>query len=287
FLESVVRAEPRLVAERRFLRNAYYGRGNAKLDLRRLDEAFDDFSRAIELDATYAPPWFGRGVVYGLQGKPVKAVEEYSRAIQAGPGSFDAWSSRGCVYCDTLNQPEKAVADFSKAIELRPKKAAYRSNRGNAYKKMGRYLEAIADFSKAIELDGKYVDAWQNRGDAYFRLGQYEKALTDSQTAVKLAPERPGGHNQLAWLLATCPDASVRDPARAVESAKKAVELAPGDPNRLGTLGTAYYRAGDWKAAIAALNKSWEITKNGDAYIWLFLAMSHQKLGNASESRKY
>src|SRR5262249_40515469 len=85
FLEPVVKAEARLAAERKFLRNAYYGRGNAKLDLRRLGEAFDDFSRAIELDATNAPALWGRGVVYGLQGKPEKAVEDYSRAIQADP----------------------------------------------------------------------------------------------------------------------------------------------------------------------------------------------------------
>src|SRR5262249_24166870 len=45
-------------------------------------------------------------------------------------------------------------------------------------------------------------------------------------------------------------------------------------------------RAGDWKAAVAALDKSVELRQGGDAMDRLFLAMAHRKLGDPDEARK-
>jgi tetratricopeptide (TPR) repeat protein len=52
------------------------------------------------------------------------------------------------------------------------------------------------------------------------------------------------------------------------------------------TLGIARYRAGDWEAAVAALDKSREFRRGGDAFDWLFLAMAHRKLGYPDEARR-
>ena len=49
----------------------------------------------------------------------------------------------------------------------------------------------------------------------------------------------------------------------------------------------AHYRAGDWKAAIAALDKSMQLRKGGDSFDWFFLAMAHWQLGNKDEARKW
>src|SRR5262249_54507829 len=61
-------------------------------------------------------------------------------------------------------------------------------------------------------------------------------------------------HNDWAWMLATCPDANVLDPRRAVELAEKAVELDPR-PSYWNTLGAARYRADDFAGALTALDK--------------------------------
>jgi tetratricopeptide (TPR) repeat protein len=93
--------------------------------------------------------------------------------------------------------------------------------------------------------------------------------------------------NELAGLLVTCPAAKLRNPARAVELARTSVQLAPQNGNYWNTLGVAHYRAGDWKPAVAAFNKSMELRKGGDACDWFFLAMAHQKLGKHDEARKW
>jgi uncharacterized protein HemY len=93
--------------------------------------------------------------------------------------------------------------------------------------------------------------------------------------------------NNLAWTLATCPEEKVRNPPRAVELARKAVELAPKARMIWNTLGAAQYRAGDWKAAIQALEKSMELSKGGDSFDWFFLAMAHWRLGEKDKARAW
>jgi eukaryotic-like serine/threonine-protein kinase len=65
------------------------------------------------------------------------------------------------------------------------------------------------------------------------------------------------------------------------------VELNPQNGGYVNTLGVAYYRTGDWKAAIAALEKSMELRKGGDSLDWFFLAMAHWQLGNKDEARRW
>jgi len=93
--------------------------------------------------------------------------------------------------------------------------------------------------------------------------------------------------NQLGWLHATAADPKLRDPARALRLAKTALDLAPEEGNSWNTLGVAQYRAGDWRAALAALEKSMELRSGGDAHDWLFLAMARWQLGEKGEARKW
>ena len=118
------------------------------------------------------------------------------------------------------------------------------------------------------------------------RLARFAQALSDYEAALKRAPANASIHNELAWLLANCPDPALRDPGRAVELLKRAVQLEPKEGTHWDILGVAHYRAGDWKAAVAAFDKSMELGQDGDAVNRLFLAMAHGKLGNSDEARK-
>jgi tetratricopeptide (TPR) repeat protein len=93
--------------------------------------------------------------------------------------------------------------------------------------------------------------------------------------------------NDLAWMLASRPDAGPRDAARAVELAERAVALAPAQGAFWNTLGVVRYRAGEWSKAIAALEESMRLRSGGDPYDWLFLAMARHRLGDAAEARRW
>src|SRR5262249_1800023 len=67
---------------------------------------------------------------------------------------------------------------------------------------------------------------------------------------------------------------------RAVVLAKRATELARSSGMAWQFLGWVYYRAGDWKASIEALEQSCKLQQGGtgDAAQWVVLALAHAKL---------
>jgi tetratricopeptide (TPR) repeat protein len=107
--------------------------------------------------------------------------------------------------------------------------------------------------------------------------------------ALDFPPNDAGDYNHLAWLLATCSDPEVGDGRRAVELARKAVELAPDDGNYWNTLGVAYCRVADWKKAIEALEKSNSLVPAGREPLRnaFFLAIAHGQVGNKEQARRW
>jgi hypothetical protein len=69
--------------------------------------------------------------------------------------------------------------------------------------------------------------------------------------ALQFKPDYPEAQNDLAWELATMPQASARDGNQAVALAQRANELAGGaDLDIVGTLAAAYAEAGRFDEAI-------------------------------------
>src|SRR5262249_35618482 len=135
-------------------------------------------------------------------------------------------------------------------------------------------LRAKDRLARMYSFQGKYAQA-----EALFT--QVIDAASRSSGAG--APQALISKNNLAWMLATASDPKGRNPARAVELAKQVTEAAPENAQWLNTLGVAYYRAGDWKAAVATLEKAIvrRGVENGDD--WFFLAMAHWQLGHKDE----
>jgi hypothetical protein len=93
---------------------------------------------------------------------------------------------------------------------------------------------------------------------------------------VWLAPDDPQALDALAWLLATCPQAQLRDGPAAVRLAERAREASGGQEARLwGTLDAAYAEAGRFPEAIAAAQKARELA----------LTAGQEELAQAAEAR--
>jgi len=139
-------------------------------------------------------------------------------------------------------------------------RAASHVNRGIDYSKQGQYDKAISEFNKAIETKPRYTLAYYNRGNAYSNRDQYEKVISDYTKATEINPRYAKPYNNLAWILATCPDAEYREGVKAVELAQKAVELKP-KAFCLDTLAAAYAEAGRFEDAITVQEKAIALLK--------------------------
>ena len=90
--------------------------------------------------------------------KPKKAFEDFSRAIDMDPSRADAYLGRANTL-NTLGRYEESLPDYNRAIEIDPKLANAYANRGSAYSQLGQYQKAIADYEMALELDPEIDDA--------------------------------------------------------------------------------------------------------------------------------
>jgi serine/threonine protein kinase/Flp pilus assembly protein TadD len=180
---------------------------------------------------------------------------------------------------------DEALASYQKAIDRDAKYACAYHWRGIDLVKAGRRDEAIASFQRAVECNPKYVDVYYDLGVALGEKGRDEEAIACYRTAIKLAPNEYRCLNGLAWKLVSSADLKLRNHAEGLKLARKAVKLAPNDGNYWNTLGAAHYRAGEWKAAIAALEKSMQLRKVGNSFDWFFLAMAHWHLGEKEKAR--
>ena len=149
------------------------------------------------------------------------------------------------------DEEEKSKADVDKAINLNPKHDGAYTLRGWLHYQKKEFEQAIADCTQAIAIDPQSADAYATRGSAHDELKQYDKAVADFAKACELDPEDPDSHNALAWRLATCPKAEVRNGAKAVEHATRACRLTENqDALHLDTLAAAYAESGKFKEAI-------------------------------------
>jgi tetratricopeptide (TPR) repeat protein len=201
----------------------------------------------------------------------------------------DAPSLRLHVDTAGLADPRVEVAAATVALALLPVNPDASLRRGRAWLRLGVYPRAADDLGVALGLnpDNRDPAAWSEWALACSNCARFGQAAAAYGRAIELDPEDALARNNLAWLLATCPDAKLRDPGRAVELAKRAVELAPKEGNFFNTLGAAQYRAEDGKAAIEALEKSRELRQGGDAFDFFFLAMAHWQRGEKETARKW
>jgi Flp pilus assembly protein TadD len=125
------------------------------------------------------------------------------------------------------------------------------SNRGTAYATEEKYKEAFADFNKAISLDPTNVAFYGNRAIAYVQARNFKAAMADLNRALQRDPTTPRNYNDLAWFLATCPDAGFRNGARAIQYATKACEMTKWkNGDFVDTLAAAYAEAGQFEEAV-------------------------------------
>jgi serine/threonine protein kinase/Tfp pilus assembly protein PilF len=204
-------------------------------------------------------------------------------------------------YRRALALREKLAAQSPAVPEYRGEVAGTYHNLGILLQQTGRPEAAEAAFRRAWAVWGKLVAEFpampvyrqdlarshNNLAVLLQQTGRHREAIAAFRQAVQVDPDHSGALNGLAWLLATCPAQELRDPRRAVALARRAVARAPREGNYWNTLGVAQYRAGDWPAAVAALEKSMQLRQGGDASDWFFLAMAHWQAGAKGKARPW
>jgi tetratricopeptide (TPR) repeat protein len=162
---------------------------------------------------------------------------------------------------EPLSARHVATTAGIRAIDL----AEQGHSRGRVLKAAGQFKEAQSAWRQTLDLLNPLLESHPEQPDLWLRWGDCG--------------------NDLAWLWANSPDLNERDPDAAVEMARQIVEKFPDVATYWNTLGAAYYRAGDDRSAVAALNRAMALG-GGTAFDDVFMAMAQARLGNQQGARR-
>jgi len=157
---------------------------------------------------------------------------------------------------------EIAISHYRRALELRDGNSAAHYGLALALAHQRKFDEAIAHWEKSLEIQPDNNAARNYLGTAYASIGRDREAVAQWEQTLAYDPENGDAANNSAWLLATSQNAELRDPAKAVELAKRAANL-PGGSNPIvyRTLAAALAENGQFNDAIRAAERAQELSQ--------------------------
>jgi serine/threonine protein kinase/Tfp pilus assembly protein PilF len=196
----------------------------------------------------------------------------------------------------TLERQKKVLGETSDETILTIANLADTSRAQGRFEEAGKLAETAADLHRrtlgpehpqTLFANTILANVYRDRGQYAEARKLYEETLTRQRPILSpKTVETQKLMNSFAWMLATAADAKYRDPKRAADLAMEVVLHAPQSSEKWTTLGVAYYRTGDWKNAIASLEKSETLAPVGfTAANSFFEAMAYWQLGDKERAR--
>ncbi len=205
-------------------------RGMAYLAQNRPELAFEQFSRACQLDPRLAEARYQRGALLVARGAAAEARPDIDAALTLAPDNARAWETAGMLSFAEGNlteagtrferalaldprlagaashlgaihnyqgHPDKALALYLRALELLPRSGELHNNAGIAQAMLGNDAAAVDHFRAAITYGAPGNRVWNNMGLSLCRLGRYDEAFE----AFRNAGGEAAAHNNLGVYL--------------------------------------------------------------------------------------
>jgi superkiller protein 3 len=229
---------------------AYNILGNALFQKGRLDEAITQYQENLRLRPDDAVGHNNLGNALAQKGRMDEAIAQYQQALQINPGLVPGHYNLGNALLQ-VGKMDDAITQFQQVVQINPDIAQAHHTLGLALAQKGRLDEAITHFQKTLEIKPDSADTLQILGSVLVQRGRVAEAITQYQKALEINPADPAVQINLAWLLATAPQASLRNGGKAVELARQASSLTGGEnPVVLHSLAAACAEAGRFSEAV-------------------------------------
>ena len=185
----------------------------------------------------------------------------WTRTLACTSDNFVGYNNLGLALIKK-GKAEEAISYFQMALQINPDSVEAHDGFGTALFQEGKVDEAISHYQRALEIEPDHVVAHVGLGNALFQKGNVADAIAHYQRALQIKPDQFETQNNLALVLATCPQASLRNGNQAVALAQRANQLSGGgNPAMLGTLAAAYAEAGRFTEAVETAQRALQLAE--------------------------
>lgn len=204
---------------------AAYEEGTKALEAKDYDAAIAAFTKAAEVDNTYAEAFLGRADALREQEDYSAALTAYNQARDINPKLAAIYNGRGVCYRE-LGQIDLALNDFNNAMELDRTNPETAKNLGDILvNRTQDPANALRVLDKAVELNPEDAEVFRNRGLAHAQLRRFDEAEKDIAKSVELKDDDFETYSMQASVY-LFQDKAEKMPA-VIEALTKAIETYP------------------------------------------------------------
>ncbi|HUB80320.1 MAG TPA: tetratricopeptide repeat protein [Bryobacteraceae bacterium] len=204
---------------------------------------------AVDDDPKSARPHADLGALLEETGRPADAAAEFRKALEIEPGDAAFRVSLGEALT-SAGRPDDAIVELRRALGAGGANAPARYALGRAFDRKGESQAAVEEYRRALQIDPQNADVHIALGDLFLSQKRPADALTEWRAAIEFRPTDVALLEKTAWLLATSPEAPIRNGEQAMAFATKAMQYAARkDARLLDILAAAYAEKGDFDEA--------------------------------------
>jgi tetratricopeptide (TPR) repeat protein len=206
-LQGLIRGERGLVVQ-----------GRRAYESGQFREAADAFERAVHAAPGSATPRVNLGLARLQLGDAAAAIAQFEAALRLDPANAAAHSSLGQLLAQR-GRDREAIGHLEAAFEQSPGEASVSRALSGALVRLGRDDEALRVLERAASANADDEELVVSLSILLADRARYRDAVTLLDRANRRLPDRTAIATTLARLLASSPDASLRDGRRALEIA--------------------------------------------------------------------
>jgi len=230
-----------------------------------IDEGISHCRAALQMQPHSWDAEYNLGTALLGKGKVDEAIFHCDRAVAMQPNNADAQLSLGNALLEK-GQIGEAIDHYGKAVAIRPDYSLAHYSLGRGLLAKGELDAAIQHCRAALLIRPDDSDCHTVLAIALDEKGETADAIEHYEKALKIFPRSLSALTNLAWLLATCSDGSLRDGKKALELVRQANQLSGGTNTIvLRTLAAAYAESGEFGKAIETARTAMQLARmHGD-----------------------
>lgn len=211
--------------------------------------ALEPIYRAVALKPDYAEGYNNIGSILARNGKNKEAIPEFIKALEIKPAYAEALSNLREA-CQITQRGDLALGFAEKAHTADPDSLPIIIELSNCLMLSGQADQAVRLLDQELQVHPEQLRLHKTAGLILLSQHDLPGAMAHLKKVAEADSQDAGVLNNVAWILATSKDSSVRDGKTAERYARKALQLTSGNPVVEGTIAAALAEQGRYDEAV-------------------------------------